>query len=109
MAIRTGPLVVGLALAAGLMAGCAGLAVPLPPHASAASRVPDIVRTARAGGESGPHLRFGGSGSVCMCGHGPTEKQIEAAEVRLRAGKAENRTPSAASKNGNQRRRMRPR
>ena len=99
MAARTGPLVAGLTLAAGLLAGCAGLAVPHSPHASAAGRVPDIVRAARAGGEPGPHLRFGGSGSVCMCGHGPTEKQIEAAEVRLRAGKAESRIPPATSKN----------
>jgi hypothetical protein len=99
MAARTGPLVAGLTLAAGLMAGCAGPAMPLSPHAGTAGRVPDIVRAAHAGGESGPHLRFGGSGSVCMCGHGPNEKQIEAAEARLRAGKAGNRTPSATSKN----------
>jgi len=99
MAARTGPLVVGLTLAAGLIAGCAGAAVPLAPRTGAVDRVPDIVRAARAGGESGPHLRFGGSVSVCMCGHGPTEKQIEAAETRLRAGKAEDRTPAASSKN----------
>ena len=99
MAARTGPLVAGLTLAAGLMAGCAGPAIPLSPHVGAAGRVPGIVRAARAGGESGPHLRFGGSGMAACRGQGPTEKQIEAAEVRLRAGKAENPTPSATSKN----------
>lgn len=93
MAAWAGPLV------AGLMAGCAGPVVPSSFRVSTAGRVPDIVRAARPGGESGPHLRFGGSGSVCMCGHGPTEKRIEAAQARMRAGTAGNRAPSAASKN----------
>lgn len=109
MAARAEPLIAGLMPAAGSTAGRAGPALPPFPHAGAAGRVPDIVGAARAGGDSAPQVRFGGSGSAGMCGHGPTEKWIEAAEARLLAGKAENRTPSATSKNRNQPRRTRPR
>jgi hypothetical protein len=109
MAARAEPLIAGLTPAAGSTAGRAGPALPSFLHAGTADRVPDIVGAARAGGESGPQVRFGGSGTAGMCGHGPTKKRIEAAEVRLHAGKAKNRTPSATSKNRNQPRRTRPR
>lgn len=85
MCTQKGWLLAGLILVAGVVAGCAHVPVQAPVRGDAA--VPDIVPAAQAKRGSGPHLRFGGTGSICMCGHGPTEKQIEAAEARLRAAK----------------------
>lgn len=109
MGARAEPLIAGLTPAAGSTAGLAGPALPPFPHAGTAGRVPGIAGAARAGGESGPQMRFGGSGSAGMSCHGLAEKRIEAAEACLHAGKAKNRTPSATSKNRNQPRRTRPR
>lgn len=49
----------------------------VPSSNARGATLPNIVRHANANKSSGPHLRFGGS--TCMCGHGPNEKQIEAA------------------------------
>ncbi|MEJ2644060.1 MAG: hypothetical protein P8180_03860 [Gammaproteobacteria bacterium] len=75
--------------ALGLGANRPATAGEIAPSSNArGAALPTIVRHANANKSSGPHLRFGGS--TCMCGHGPNEKQIEAA--------AKARAKNAASK-----------
>lgn len=82
MITRFGILMVGLLLASGAAGAAASQGSAQQTLRGAdAQGGPSAPSTTVAGTPasttSGPHLRFGGA--VCMCGHGPNEKQIEAA------------------------------